>query len=304
MNIIFFGNGKFAQKSLERLHSDKLHNVLLVVTNDLKKQGRGLSSLNTPIANYCESNNINLFKTNNIKNKENINLFSNYNADVFIVIEYKILPDYIYSIPKNGSINIHASLLPKYRGAAPIQRAIMNGDTKIGVSSFKLNNNIDGGKIICTKHTVFNDKSTYGEVYDTLSVIGSELLFETLDAIEKNKQLCIQEVSAITKAPKIEKNDFRITFNCRAKDIHNKIRALTPPSPFAFINNKKIKLFNTYYLDDNKLSVGEYNFSNKSIYIGCKYGTLIVEFLQFENKRKISALDFSNMKHLKLFKFE
>ena len=88
MNIIFFGNGKFAQKSLERLHSDKLHNVLLVVTNDLKKQGRGLSSLNTPIASYCESNHINLFKTNDIKNKENINLFSNYNADVFIVIEY------------------------------------------------------------------------------------------------------------------------------------------------------------------------------------------------------------------------
>ncbi len=305
MNIIFFGNGDFSLKSLEYLHASKLHNIVLAVTNKVKKQGRGLKQTNTPIARYSINNNINLYKTNNIKNIKNIDIFKKYNADIFVVIEYKILPKYIFNIPKYGTVNIHASLLPKYRGAAPIQRSIMNGDTTLGVSSFIINSSVDSGKIIAQDSCFYDDSLTYGTIYNELSVLGANLLLLSLDRIKMNQPMLDQNNEHVTRASKISKKELIISFKDSSFNIHNKIRALTPPGPYATINGKKVKFTKTYYSSDcHSLHLGKHQIIDNNIYIGCSSGSLIVKKLQFESKKEISSIDFSNMQQFKNIKFE
>ena len=305
MKIIFFGNGDFSLYSLKSIHNSS-HEILLVVTNNSKRVGRGLKKENNSITKYCMQNNLNLFQTNNPNNNESVNYLSKYISDLYVVVEYKILTIKVFKMPKIGTINIHASLLPKYRGSAPIQRALMNGDTQIGLTSFFINKNIDSGNIIATSKIKIDDKISYGECYHLLGELSERLLNKTFINIKKNKPVIKQDIKAKSLAPKISKNECRISFNIDAKSLHNKIRALTPlPGAYCYINNKRVKIFNTYYnYNLNNLSIGEFIFSNDKLYIGCKKGSLSVKELQFESKKLINSSDFKNMQNFKNLKFK
>ena len=172
MNIVFFANGPFALPSLDILNKNSNnYKIKAVVTNEDKRSGRGQKLNQTLIAKFSKQKLLNVIKIKKFNNKAFIDKLKSLDADLFIVISYRILPEYIYNIPKLGSINIHASVLPEYRGAAPIQRSIIDGKKYLGLTSFFLNENIDEGNIILTKKIPIDDLITYGESFDNLSNI-------------------------------------------------------------------------------------------------------------------------------------
>ena len=307
MNIIFFGNGNFALKSLQKLVNNNSHKILAVVTNKSKKKGRGLEFVKTSIASYSYENSLNVIEIDNICSDVFINELKRYNADIFIVIEYKILPYEIFNIPKYGTMNIHASLLPRYRGASPIQTALINGDKELGVTSFILNKSIDKGDIINQLSYNFDDTVTYSDAYNKLSILGAELMIDSLKSVKEGRKLIKQNNKNLLHAPKFKKSDYRLDITDDARNIHNRIRGLTsskPPRPYLFIKNKKVNFFETYYVyQDNRNEIGEhYSFDNK-LYICCGKGFLTINQLKVENKNIIRAKDFSNISYLKNEKF-
>jgi len=295
MNIVFFANGTFAIPSLDILKKNsKYFSIKAVVTNVDKKIGRGQKTSESLISKYSKKNSLDVIKIKDFNDKYFINNLKKLNADIFVVISYRILPEYIYNIPNLGSINLHTSVLPEYRGAAPIQRSIMDGKNYLGLTSFFLNDNIDEGDIILSKKVPIDENITYGESFEFLSIIAPAFLIETLHNITKKKKVQIQSNKNISYAKKINKKEYCLSLSSNAKSIHNHIRALTPPGCHIFFNNKKIKLFNTFYNDDN-MTVGSYKYINEKLHIGCRKGSLIVSELQFEGKKVISAKDFNNM---------
>ena len=295
MNIVFFANGSFAIHSLDVLLKNYDHfTVKAVVTNVDKKTGRGQKKTETLVSKYSNSKSLNLIKVKNFNDKSFIDNLKEINPDLFIVISYRILPGYIYKIPKLGSINIHTSLLPEYRGAAPIQRSIMDGKDYLGLTSFFLNENVDEGDIILSKKVPIDDKITYGEAFDFLSKLTAIFLIETINNINSSKKIIKQSNKNTNYAKKIKKSEYCISLDFNSKDIHNHIRGLTPPGCYINFNNKKVKVFNTYYNNKN-LDIGHYSYEDNKLYVGCKNGSLIIEKLQFEGKKIISAKDFNNM---------
>ena len=304
MNIIFFGNGSFALQSLKELNKSSKHKILLTVTNEDKKRGRGLKKSSSIVSKFCIENSINLYKCDNIRTQDFFIKIKEYNPECFVVIEYRILPKKLLEIPKYGSVNIHASLLPSYRGAAPIQRSIMNGETIFGVSSFLIEEKIDTGNIIKQKKCKIDDSAVFHEVYEKLSIMGSSLLLESLDKIKFSDTFIIQNDKLSSNAPKIIKDEYKISFNETAENIHNKIRALFPKT-YASINSKKVRLFDTYYSNDiSSNEIGNHFLLEDTLHIRCKIGTLLVKGLQFENKNRITSKDFNNMTHLNNVKFK
>ena len=295
MKIVFFANGTFALHSLDILNKNSKHyKIKAVVTNEDKKSGRGQKLNETLISKYSKKNLLNVIKIKNFNDKTFINNLKELDADLFIVISYRILPEFIYSIPKLGSINIHTSVLPEYRGAAPIQRSIIDGKKYIGLTSFFLNDNIDQGNIILTKKIPIDNFITYGEAFDNLSIIAPSFLIETLNCILKNKKLVVQSNENVSYAKKIKKEDYIVNLNTSSKNVHNKIRGLTPPGCYLFFNSKKVKLYKTYF-NKSTLPIGTYEIEKNTLLIGCKSGCLEVKKIQFEGKKIIDIMDFSNM---------
>ena len=296
MNIVFFANGTFALPSLDVLHKNsKYFTIKSVVTNIDKKSGRGQKLKETLISKFAKKKSLSIIKIKNFNDKSFIKNLKELNPDIFIVISYRILPDYIYNIPKFGSINIHTSILPEYRGAAPIQRSIMDGKDYLGLTSFFLNEKIDQGNIILSKKIPIDENITYGESFEYLSIIAPAFLLETLHNIKINKKGKEQLNQTTSYAKKITKDEYCLKLDKDSKDIHNHIRALSPPGCYIYFNNKKIKFFNTFYNNNNNMKVGTYLYKDGSLHIGCKKGSLIINKLQFEGKKVISANDFNNM---------
>ena len=304
MNIVFFSNGFFGIESLRKINESK-YNLVGVVTNTAKPSGRGLSNKNTPIYNWSIKNNLNIITVNDLENKSFINELELLQADLFIVIEYRILPPEIFNIPKYGTINLHASILPKYRGSAPIQRALMNGDEVLGLTIFKIDSNIDTGNIINSKKVLFNDKTTYEKAYYTLSKDGALFLLNSISSLKDDAIFIKQNHKLSSTAPKINNSDKKIDFNKNAFIVHNQIRALhSKPGSYCKLENKRVKLFDTYFNNNNNLNVGEFNIKGDNLYIGCKEGQLEVKAIQIEGKAKITVQDFSNNQKYKNSIFE
>tara|TARA_Y100000996_G_scaffold82997_1_gene57064 strand:- start:362 stop:1276 length:915 start_codon:yes stop_codon:yes gene_type:complete len=304
MNIVFFSNGFFGIESLRKINKSK-YNLVGVVTNAAKPSGRGLINKNTPIYNWSIKNNLNTITVSDLDNKSFINELELLQADLFIVIEYKILPPKIFNIPKYGTINMHASILPKYRGSAPIQRALMNGDETLGLTIFKIDSNIDTGNIINSKKVLFNDKTTYEEAYYSLSNHGALFLLKSISNLKDDTTFIKQNHKLFSTAPKINNSDKKINFNKNAFNVHNQIRALhSKPGSYCNLENKRVKLFDTYYNINNNLKVGEFTINDNKLYIGCKEGQLEVKAIQIEGKAKITAQDFSNNQKYKNSIFE
>ena len=305
MKIIFMGTPDFAATSLETLINSN-YNIEAVVTNTDKPKGRGMKMLYTPVKEVALSKDIPIFQPEKVRNNtEFINKIKEINPDVICVVAYgKILPKEILDIPKYGCINVHASLLPKYRGAAPIQWAILNGDKETGVTTMYMDVGMDTGDMILTKKVQIGENETTGELWNRLSKIGANLLVETLKQIEQGIAPRIPQGNDYTMAPMLEKEMSKIDWeNKTAEEIKNLVRGLNPiMGAYTYLNGKKIKFWkvevseNIGY-DENNIKIlknGTVLISDPKdgIYIKTKKGILHVLEIQGENAKKMPIQDF------------
>lgn len=245
MNIIFMGTPDFAQKSLKALH-EAGHNIIAVVTNPDKPQGRGMKMIASPVKQYAMEVGIKVYQPEKIrKNIEFIDEIKALNPELLCVVAYgKILPKELLDIPKYGSVNVHGSLLPQYRGAAPIQWAIINGDKKTGITTMYMNEGMDTGDMIYKEEVTILPDETTGELWERLGNVGAKLLVKTVNSIEKGDAPREKQPEEGTMAPMLSKEMCKIDWNQDACSIKNLIRGLNPiMGAYFFVDEKKIKIW-------------------------------------------------------------
>ncbi|MCI8641713.1 MAG: methionyl-tRNA formyltransferase [Clostridia bacterium] len=305
MNILFMGTPDFAQKSLKSLVENN-YNIIGVVTNIDKPKGRGMKMMPSPVKEYALEKGLKIYQPEKVrKNPEFINEIKRLNPDVICVVAYgKILPKEILEIPRFGCINVHGSLLPKYRGAAPIQWAILNGDKKTGITTMYMDVGMDTGDMILKEEVDIGDNETTGELWDKLSEIGGKLLVETLKKIENGTAPREKQGDEFTMAPMLAKEMAKIDWeNKNAKEIKNLVRGLNPiMGAYTFLNGKKVKFWkvdiasNIGYDEENIqiFSNGTVLISNQKngLFIKTKKGILSVLEIQGENAKRMSISEF------------
>ena len=302
LNIVFMGTPDFAKDSLEAL-VEKGHNVLAVVTNPDRPKGRGMQMQVTEVKEYALLKKLNIYQPEYIKeNKEFIETIKQLNPDILCVVAYgKILPKEILEIAKLGAINVHGSVLPKYRGAAPIQWAVINGEKTTGVTTIYMDVGMDTGDIILTKETEIGEDETTGELWGRLSKIGAELLIETLEKIEKGNVSRQKQGEEYTMAPMLEKEMFKIKWDSlNTKQIKDLIRGLNPiAGAYTFLDGKKYKIWKTAIIsehlettDNNEPGTIIFVDEKKGMHIKTKDGILSILEIQAENSKKMNICDF------------
>jgi methionyl-tRNA formyltransferase len=232
LKIVFLGTPDFAVESLRRIHQDG-YNIVGVVTMPDKPAGRGHHLLQSPVKQYAVEHGLHLMQPANLKADEFVNELRSLNADLFIVIAFRMLPQIVWSMPPLGTFNLHASLLPRYRGAAPINRAVMNGDTETGVTTFFLKHEIDTGDILRQERITIGEDENVESVHDRLMVLGADLTIDTIEHIIAGDLKPIAQDSLIgdtepTPAPKIFKDTCRIDWTKSQAEVHNHVRGLSP----------------------------------------------------------------------------
>ena len=299
MKIVFMGTPDFAQKSLEALYNAG-HEILAVVTNIDKPKGRGMKLVESPVKEYAKSKNLTIFQPEKVrKNIEFIEQIKKLEPDVICVVAYgKILPSEILEIPKLGCINVHASLLPKYRGAAPIQWAVLNGDKTTGVTTMYMDIGMDTGDMILKQEVEIGENETTGELWDRLAIIGADLLVKTLKQIEKGTAPRIKQSDDFTMAPMLNKEISKIDWKEKtAKQIKNLVRGLNPiMGAYSYLNGKKIKFWKVEVEEDtnsNQENGTVIKANDKDgLYIKAKDGVLKIIEIQGENAKRMNANDF------------
>ncbi len=293
MNIVFFATPDFAIPSLEAILKSK-HKILAVVTTTDKEQGRGLKLTYSPIKKFALEKGLEVLQPESLKSEDFINKLNSLNADVFVIVAFKILPKEVFTIPKSGSFNLHGSILPKYRGAAPIQWALINGDKETGLTTFFLKEKVDTGNIILTTKVNIDDDDNFGTLHDKMSMAGAKLVIDTLDLIEKGNVIQQpQDDSIASLAPKITKEICKIDLNKSATEIHNLVRGLSPyPGAVLTYNDKNYKIFKTKLIFDKTLKKGEILVTKKEIFLGCNNSVLQIIEIQPEGRKKMNADEF------------
>ena len=301
MKIVFMGTPDFAQKSLEELYNSG-YDIVGVVTNVDKPKGRGMKMIASPAKEYALEKNLNIYQPEKIKNNEEfVEELKKLQPDVICVVAYgKILPKEILDIPSKGCINLHGSLLPKYRGAAPIQWAVLNGDKVTGVTTMYMDVGMDTGDMILKEEVEIPEDETTGELWEKLSVIGAKLLVKTLKQVENGEAPRIPQGDDFSVAPMLNKEMSKINWNEKtAREIKNLVRALNPiMGTYSFINDKKIKFWKVDISELNeefkKLENGTIVISNSKdgLYIKVKDGLIKVLEIQVENSKKMPIYDF------------
>ena len=301
MNIIFMGTPEFALPSLEILLTTH-HNISAVVTVPDKPQGRGLKISESPLKKFAVQNKLKILQPDNLNDERFIEEMKSLTPDLMIVVAFRILPIEVYSIPKFGTFNLHASLLPKYRGAAPINWAIINGDKKTGVTTFFLRDKVDTGNIIMQNKCEITSEDDAGSLHDKLAVLGAKTVLSTVNLIEMtngNVPVYQQDDSAASKAPKIFKEFCKIDFNNAADKVYNFIRGLSPhPAAYTYREGKQIKIFKTHKFLKSILTNGTAKIPGQVIvqedrlFITCLDGYLEILELQLEGKKRMSASEF------------
>ena len=311
MRVLFMGTPDFAEVSLEAIYNAG-NEILAVVTNPDKPKGRGMKMIASPVKEFAEKNNLPIYQPLKVRNNiEFIEKIKSLNPDVICVVAYgKILPKDILDIPKLGCINVHGSLLPKYRGAAPIQWAVLNGDKKTGITTMYMDEGMDTGDIILKQEVEIGEDETTGELWNRLSIVGGELLVKTLKLIEQGTAPRIKQEEEFTIAPMLNKDMDKIDWESKTfKEIKNLVRGLNPVmGAYSFLNNKKIKFWKVqdiefqvfcqkYKFDTQKL----YNEKNGTIlisndreglFIKAKEGVIKVIEIQGENAKRMNVNDF------------
>lgn len=298
MRIVFLGTPDFAVPSLQALLNSH-HAVLAVVCQPDKKVGREQKVVYSPVKQLALDNGVSVLQYNKIR-LEGIEDLTQLNPDIMVSCAFgQILSQQIIDIPKLGIINVHGSLLPKYRGAAPIQQAIIDGETQTGITIMQTEAGIDTGDILSVVKTPIDDEETAGDLFDRLAILGADLLIETLDKLEKGLITPItQDDSLATHVKMIKKEDGIINWEDSAKNIHNKVRGMNPwPVAYTYLNGKMLKIFTSKVVDNNSnstCSCGEVLACNKTdgLIIKCGEGSLKIEELQLEGGKKMLAHDF------------
>ena len=298
MKVIFMGSPDFAVPSLDIVHQH--FELLAVVTAPDKIGGRGHGLIETAVKKRGLELNIPVLQPKNLKSEKFLSKLHKFDADIFVVVAFRMLPISVWNLPKLGTINVHGSLLPSYRGAAPIQRAIMNGETNTGVTTFRLKEEIDTGDIILQSSLNLEENDTCGKVYNNLKEMGANLLLDTLLQIQNGtvKYLAQDFSNNYPQAAKIFHEDTEIHFDKTCAQVHNLIRGLSP-YPGAFFNksgmNYKILLSQKTDIKVGEKTSGEWNFSHAGKFlIACHDFFIEVLEIQQEGRRKLSAKDFIN----------
>ncbi|MBQ4103033.1 MAG: methionyl-tRNA formyltransferase [Clostridia bacterium] len=297
MRVVYMGTPDFAVKPLEALISNN-YEVVGVFTQPDKPVGRKAVLTPPPVKVVAENNNIPVFQPDSLKNGEGVRILETLKPDVVIVVAYgKILPKDFLAFAKYGCINIHGSILPEYRGAAPIQWSVLDGKEFAGVTSMQMNEGLDTGDILLVEKTKIQENETSGDLYERLTVLGADVLLKTLEAIKNNSlNPQKQDDSKSSYAKMLDKSLSKIDWNLSAQEVHNKIRGLDPwPVALTIFDGKNLKLFRSRLLNEeyNK-SAGTVIKSKDGIVVVCgdKKAVLITE-VQLEGKKRMSASDFS-----------
>lgn len=292
MKIIFWGTPDFAVPSLKILLENN-HKILAAVTAPDKERGRGQKVSFTPIKEFALANNIPVLQPERLKAENFLSELNSFDCDLYIVVAFKILPREIFTIPKYGSFNLHASLLPKYRGAAPIQWALIKGENETGVTTFALEDKVDTGSIFLQKKIPILAEDNFGTLHDKLSFLGAEAVLETVDKIENGTPVLQQQANeSATPAPKITKELMRVDWNKSAEEIHNLVRAFSPhPGAFFVYNEKLIKIFQSKIENSVKLFPGKLLEQKEKLFIGCGTGAIQVLQIQLEGRKKMTAAE-------------
>ena len=289
------GNSKFAINPLKSLLASN-HEVAAVISNPPKPMGRKKILQHTDVGKYALDNNLNLIELDDFNNSDIFQKISSLKVDIFVVVAFRILPSKYIKLPRYGSINVHASLLPEYRGAAPIQWALMNGDSFTGVSIFQIEKKVDTGGIIWQEKIKISDEDNFETLSAKLSNLGSKALIQSLNLISSNNfKLLIQDHKKSTSAPKIKKRMLRINWSWKAEKINNWVRGLSPlPSMYTVCKGKKYKIHKTSVMNNNsKLSVGKIEIINsKELVVHSADNMVSVLEIQQEGKKRLSIQDF------------
>ena len=295
MRIVFMGTPEFAVPCLQKL-IDCGHEVTGVFTQPDKPQGRKMILTPPPVKELAIANGIPVYQPVKMRDGTALEMLKEANPELAIVVAYgKILPKEILEFPKYGCINIHASLLPKLRGAGPIQWSVINGFEKTGVTSMQMDEGLDTGDMLISREIEIGENDTAGDMHDKLSVIGAEVLEETINALIAGElKPEKQNHDEFTYAPMLSKELSPIDWNATAREVHNKIRGLSPwPSATAVLGGKKVKIHKSILVSDSGKAAGEIIESGKRLVVSCGDGKCIeILNLQAEGKKAMSAADF------------
>jgi len=301
LRIVFMGTPEFAVGILDTI----LHNnyeVVGVITAADKPAGRGQKIKYSAVKEYALAHNLHLLQPTNLKDESFLAELKALNANLQIVVAFRMLPEVVWKMPSLGTFNLHASLLPNYRGAAPINWAIINGETKTGVTTFFIDDKIDTGAMILNAETAIGVNESAGELHDRLMELGSETVIQTLALLESGRvTTTIQKDNAeIKTAYKLNKENCKIDWNKSALDIHNLIRGLSPyPAAWIFISDKgeewNVKIYQSnIVIEAHTLAVGQLVCTKKELKIAVRDGFIQIVSLQFPGKKKMNTAEFLN----------
>jgi methionyl-tRNA formyltransferase len=301
LKIVFLGTPDFAVESLSRIVNGG-YNVVGVVTMPDKRAGRGHQLLQSPVKQYALQHNLNIMQPTNLKDPEFVEQLRSLNADLFIVIAFRMLPEVVWQMPPMGTFNLHASLLPKYRGAAPINWAVMNGDKETGVTTFFLKHEIDTGDILRREAISIGDDENVGSVHDRLMALGADLTIDTIEHILAGDLTPMPQDSLLegntepTPAPKIFKDTCNIDWSKSAREVHNFVRGLSPyPAAWSTLISEgaapvEIKIFSTKVIESGNFGEpGTVKCEHNKMLVACGTGAVEIIDLRPAGKKMMSA---------------
>lgn len=297
MKIIFMGSAAFAVPSLDALHNAG-HEILTVITQPDKPAGRGRQLASPPAANEAKQLGLPLYQPKSIKSQKVVDKIRSLNPELIVVVAYgKILPGELIDIPKLGCINVHASLLPKYRGAAPINWAVVNGEEETGITTMLINEDLDAGDMLLKEFVRIEDSDTAITLHDRLCPLGAKLLLETIEGLKRGSIIPKpQDHSAATPAPLIKKEDGLINWSADAVSIRDLVRGMQPwPTAYTHFEMKVLKLLDVTVLDESvKDRPGSAKVLGNFIVVATGRGRIRINELQLEGKRRMTSRDFLN----------
>ena len=294
MRVVFMGNPDFAIPTLKAINNSK-HELVAVVSNPPKNMGRGKRASYTPVGQFSKDNDILLLEPESLNSDKLSNTLLVLKPDIFVVVAYRILPEKLIQIPYHGAINLHASLLPKYRGAGPIQWALMNGDKETGVTIFQIKPRVDSGDILYQAKVKILKEDNMLTLGNRLCNRGAKMIIKILDDIGRNILLnpVKQDSSLVTSAPKITKKMTFIKWEWSSYKIHNWIRGLSPyPGMSTFYKGKRLRVFKTAIVRSDLIKPGSIISNNNNLIVSTGDGALSILELQLEGKKKMKIDDF------------
>lgn len=301
LRIVFMGTPDFAVGILDTIYQNN-YEIVGVITAPDKPAGRGQKVSTSAVKDFAVSKNLRLLQPTNLKSEDFLAELKSLNANLHVVVAFRMLPEVVWKMPKLGTFNLHASLLPEYRGAAPINWSIINGETKTGVTTFFIDDKIDTGAMILSKETTIGANESAGELHDRLMQLGSEAVIETLHLIEEGKATTTLQTENpdVKTAYKLNKDNCKIDWSQSGKTIFNLIRGLSPyPAAWTYIkdgeNEWNVKIYAASFEEKEQTNaIGSVTTTKKEIFIATKDGVLKITSLQFPGKKRMQAHELLN----------